>query len=263
MKKTYSVASKLCAMLTAAGVIGLGCTAAQDSDRGGDDPGSRAVTMEVWTNLPDDSGVRTLTRMGTNTATLDDMLSRERSFVIDGGESSDLARVRSGAEIVVPLNTGETATLVRKGDRLELASFTGDDDGAGDLPRGAVQAVRLLDDGIEVFLSGSDGTDPDTIVHMSGIEDLDAERAALVTSLALDTILVSLEDSEQIAPAVAIAIIAAIVGSTWLFICGGLAWHCADQCQNANGFETQCAGLTVTVDPPGAQIGGGYSCRCL
>jgi hypothetical protein len=261
MRKTYSVASKLVAMMTAAGVVGLGCTAGQDQDRGGD-PGAREVTMEVWTNLPDDSGTRTMTRMGANTSTLDELLKGERGFVVDGGESSDLARVRSGSEIVVPLNTGETATLVRKGDRLELASFTGDDDGAGDLPRGAVHAVRLLDDGFEVFLSGSQSTDPDTIVRLSGIEDLDAERSALVTSLALATMLVSLEDTEQIVPVVAIAIIAAIVGSAWLAICGGLAWYCADHCQNFNGFATECAGVTVTTTPPGVTVGGGYSCRC-
>ena len=262
MRKTYSLTSKLIAMLTATGLVGLGCAGAGDPDQGGD-PGAREVTMEVWTNLPDDSGRRTLTRMGTNTVTLNDLLTGERELVIDGAQSSDLARLRSGGEIVVPLNTGETATLVRTGDLLELVSFTGDDDGAGDLPRGAVEGVRMLDDGIEVFLSGQEGSDPDTIVRLSGIEDLDAERAVLVTSLALDTILVSLEDTEQIAPAVAIAIIAAIVGAAWLAICGGLAWHCASQCQHANGFETQCAGVTVTVNPPGATVGGGYACRCM
>jgi len=261
MKREHSLASKMIAIMTATGVVGLGCSAHESGADG--DPGSREVTMEVWTNLPDESGERKMLSMGTSTSTLDEMVSAERDFVIDGGESSDLGRVRSGSEIVVPLNTGDTATLVRKGDRLELVSFTGDDDGNGDLPRGAVEAVRLLDDGIEVFLSGSQGPDADTIVRLSGIEDLDAERSALVTSLALETILVSLEDTEQIAPAVAIAIIAAIVGGAWLAVCGGIAWYCAYECAGGNGFEVQCAGVTVTINPPGANVGGGYSCRCM
>ncbi len=261
MRKTYSLASRFIAALTAAGVVGLGCTTTQDGGPEAE-PGAREVTLEVWTNLPDDSGTRRLTRMGTSASTLDELMTAERTFVVDGGETTDLARLRTGSEIVVPLNTGETATLVSKGDRLELASFTGEDDGAGDLPRGAVEAVRFLPDGIEVFLSGSGGDEADTIVRVSGLEDLDAERGSLLTSLALDTILVSLEDTEQIYPAVAIAIIVGIVGGAWLAICGGLAWYCADHCQYYRDFAVTCSGITVNVDPPGATFGGGYSCSC-
>lgn len=261
MKRTYSLTSKLIAALTAVGVAGLGCSTAED-DGAEAAPGAREVTLEMWTNLPDDSGQRTLTRMGASTTTLDELMSSQRTFVVDGSETTDLARLRTGGEIVVPLNTGESATLVSEGDRLELAGFTGEDDGSSALPRGAVEAVRLLPDGIEVFLAGSDSDDADTIVRVSGLEDLDAERGALLISLALDTILVSLEDTEQIPPPVAIAIIVGIVGGVWLGICGSLAWYCADHCQYNNGFKVECAGISVSVDPPGATFGGGYSCTC-
>jgi len=262
MKKTYSIGSKLVAALTAAGVIGMGCTTADDPEATGD-PGAREVTLDVWTNLPDDKGVRQRTQLGTTTTTLDELLDADRVFVADGAESSDLATLWTASEIVVPLNTGETATLVRKGDRLELASFTGEDDGTGDMPRGAVSAVRLLPDGIDVFLAGSDSAEADTTLRLSGLEDLDAERSELVASLSLDAMLVSLEDGEQIAPPVAIALIAAVVGSFWLAICGGLAWECATRCEYWTGFETQCAGITVTVNPTTVTGGGGYSCRCI
>jgi hypothetical protein len=216
----------------------------------------------MWTNLPDESGVRTMTQLGSETAMLDELVSADRQLVVDGVESTDLALLRSGSEIVVPLNTGETATLARKGDRLELVSFTGEDDGTGDVPRGAIEAVRMLDDGIEVFLSGSDASGPDTIVRVSGVEDLDPERQALVTSLALDTILVSLEDTEQIAATVAVALIAAALGVVWMGVCGALTWHCAIKCENSNGFAVGCAGLTVNANPFSVTVGGGYSCTC-
>jgi hypothetical protein len=266
MRTKHSLATKLIAIMTATGVVGLGCTGAEEADPTEDpieDPGAREVTLETWTNLPDDTGARKLTQLGNETAPLDEVVNAERQFVVDGVESTDPASLRSGSEIVVPLNTGETATLARKGDRLELVSFTGEDDGTGELPRGAIEAVRMMDDGIEVFLSGSDGSDPDTIVRVSGLEDLDPERAALVTSLALDTILVSLEDIEQALPAaVAVALIAGALGVVWMGICGGLTWSCASQCTNA-GFAVTCAGLTVTPDPFSITLGGGYSCRCF
>ncbi|HTE56744.1 MAG TPA: hypothetical protein VK698_38085 [Kofleriaceae bacterium] len=260
MKRTYSLAAKLVAGLTAVAFTGMGCTAGQDP--GGADPGARQVTVQVWTNLPDESGTRQMQDFGSSGFLLDDFASWERALVVDGVETTDLATIRRGNQIVVPLDTGETATLVRRGDRLELDSFTGADDGASELPRGAVHAVRLLPAGFEVFLTGSTSDAPDTVVKLSGIEDLDAEQSALVAALALEAMLVSLEDGEQIAPAIAIAIIAAIVGAAWLALCGGLAWECAYRCSGWPGFQTQCAGVTVSVNPTNVQVGGGYSCRC-
>jgi hypothetical protein len=260
MKRTFSLKTKLVACTTTVAFAAMGCGAGQDS---AEDPGAREVTMEVLTNVADDSGARQMQSFGTTTLTLDEFPSWTRSFVIDGGESTDLGQVRDGAEIVIPLNTGETATVRREGDRFELVAFTGEDDGTAELPRGAVSAVRMLDSEIQVFLSGGAGDQPDTIVRLSGIDDLDQERAALVTALALNALLVSLEDGEQIVPAVAIAIIAAIVGAAWLALCGGLAWECAYRCQNYAGFQTQCAGVTVNINPTSVQVGGGYSCRCL
>jgi hypothetical protein len=258
--RTYSLPSKVIAMLTAVGLVGLGCTGAEDPDPGAD-PGSREVSLEVSTNVEDENGARSMARMGTDTATLDE-LQKPRTLVIDGAESSDLARVRSASEIVVPLNTGETATLARHEDRLELVSFTGEDDGAGDLPRGAVEAVRMLDEGIEVFLTGSTGDEPDTIVRVSGIEDLDAERSALVTSLALDTILVSLEDTEQIPPPVAIAMIAAALGAFYMAICGALMWECANKCEYWTGWETDCGDFHVKTTPFSIDVNMDAGCRC-
>ncbi len=262
MKKTYSRASKLIVILTATGLIGLGCAAEQDPEAGGD-PGSREVTLEVLSNLPDEGGVRKLVSLGSDTALMDDLMMLERPFVIDGDETRDLTRVRTGSDIVVSLNTGESATLRRSGDRLELASFTGEDDGEGDMPRGAVEAVRMLDGGIELFLSGSEGSEADTIIRLSGIEDLDAERGALVTSLALDSILVSLEDTEQISPPVAIALIAAYMGQVWMTTCGSLTAFCDWKCWSYRSFDVGCAGLTVSADPFSITLGGGYSCTCI
>jgi hypothetical protein len=262
MKRTHSVGTKVVAMMTAVGLVGLGCAGHDPGPD--DDPGAREVTVDVFTNLPDESGTRRLQQMGSDSFRLDEVPDWQRALLVDGEETYDLAGVRDGAEIVVPLNTGDTATIARRGDRLELVSFTGDDDGSGDLPRGAVSAVRLLPDQFEVFLSGSGSSEPDTIVKLSGIEDLTAESRALVLSLALDTLLVSLEDAEQGIPVlVAIAIIAAVVGSAWLAVCGGLAWECATRCQNASGFETTCANVKVTINPTSVQVGSGYSCRCL
>lgn len=261
MKRTFSLKTKLVACTTAVAFAAMGCSAGQDA--GSDDPGAREVTMEVLTNVADESGVRHLQSFGATQLTLDEFPSWTRAFVIDGGESYDLDRVRDGVEIVIPLNTGETATIRRDGDRLELVDFTGEDDGTAELPRGAVSSVRMLSSEIQVFLSGSTGAEPDTIVKLSGLDDLDQERTALVTALALNALLVSLEDGEQIAPAVAIAIIAAIVGAAWLALCGGLAWECAYRCSNYAGFQTQCAGVTVNINPTSVQVGGGYSCRCL
>ena len=261
MKKTYSMASKLVAAVTAAGLVGLGCTASEDPELGGD-PGQREVTLDVWSNLEDDTGAKELSKVGTTTATLDQLLSGERELIVDGVATHDRDSLRSGSEIVVPLNTGDTATLVRDGDVIVLASFTGEDDGTSEMPRGAVRAVRLLSDGIEIYLSGSEGPAPDSVLRLAGVEDLDAERSALVNSLALDALLVSLEDGEQIAPSVAIAIIAAIVAAIWLATCGNLAWHCAYQCEGSNGFEVQCAFTTVSVNPTFVRWGGGLGCRC-
>ena len=260
MKRTYSLAAKIVAASTALSFAGIGCTAGQDGEL---DPGARTVTLEVFTNVPGEDGARQMQPFGTTELALGDFQTWERSFVVDGGESSDLADLRTGTRIEVPLNTGETATLVRRGDRLELQSFTGADDGAGELPRGAVRAVRMTTAGIEIFLAGSSGPDPDTVVNLVGIDDLGAEKTALVGALALDALLVSLEDGEQIAPAIAIAIIAAIVGGAWLAVCGGLAIDCSYRCANNAGFQTQCAGVTVSVNPTSVTVGGGYSCRCL
>jgi hypothetical protein len=261
--RTYSLPTKVIAMLTAVGLVGLGCAGAEDADVGAD-PGSREVSLEVWTNLADDSGTRTKTSMGSTTATLDELQAAQRALVIDGEESSDLARVRSGSEIVVPLNTGETATLKRDGDRLELVSFTGEDDGTGDLPRGAVSAVRLLDDGVDVFLTGSKGDAPDTSVRVSGIEDLDAERGALVTSLALRTILVSLEEEQQFFDPITMTLqIAAAVAVAWWAVCGATVWDCASECWTGSGIEVKCGGLRVSTNPWAIDFSGEHGCRCL
>ncbi len=261
MNRKYSRGTKMVAGLTSIAFAAMGC-AAQDGAPGVE-AGEREVTMEVWTNLADESGTRKLQQLGTSSFALGEYAGWERPFTVDGGESTDLSSVADGAEMVVPLNNGETATLVRRADRLELVSFTGEDDGSSELPRGAVSAVRMLPDGIEVFLAGSGSKEPDTIVRLSGIDDLDQERSALIESLTLSSLLVSLEDQEQIAAVVAIAIIVAVVGSAWMAVCGGLAWECAYRCEASNGFETQCASLTVKVNPTEVQVGGGYGCRCL
>ncbi len=195
MKKTHCMKSKFVAALTAVGLASLGCaSSAEDSPISGD-PGDRQVTAEVLMNLPDESGARTVKPLGSETFALADYASWDRALVVNGVETHDLAALRSGSEIVVPLNTGETATLVRRGDRLELESFTGEDDGAGESPRGAVGAVELLPAEYHVYLAGSDGSAPDTMVRLSGVEDLPEEAADLVTALALQTLLSTLEDT--------------------------------------------------------------------
>ena len=262
MKKTYSRTSKIIALLTATGVIGLGC-ASEEGPSADTDPGSREVTLEVLSNMPDDAGVRKLTSLGSDVALVNELMMLERPFVIDGEETSDLTRVRTGTEIVVELNTGETATLRRTDDRIDLVDFTGEDTGESDTPRGAIESVRLLDSGIEVFMAGSQGSDPDTIVRMSGIEDLDAERRALVTSLALDTILATLEDTEQLNPVAIIALVAAYLGSVWFASCGSLTSYCAWKCWAYRSFDVGCAGLTVSAEPFNVTLGGGYSCTCI
>jgi len=263
MKKTYSMSNKFVAALTAVGLASVGCASSAEDTPIAGDPGDRQVTAEVLMNMPDETGARTVKPLGSETFALADYASWDRALVVDGVETHDLAALRSGSEIVVPLNTGETATLVRRGDRLELESFTGEDDGAGESPRGAVGAVELLPAEYHVYLAGSDGSAPDTMVRLSGVEDLPEEAADLVTALALQTLLSTLEDQEQIAPAVAIAAIAAVVAAGWLTICGQFAFDCATQCEAYAGFETQCAGLTVSLEPVTVVAGGGYSCRCL
>lgn len=262
MRKTYSVGAKLVAALTSATFAGMACSTAPDSPL--DDVGDRSVTMRVWLNAPNDSGAREMTELPSSSFLLAEFPSWERALIVDSVETYDIESAREGAEIVVPLNTGETATLVRTGDRLELASFTGEDDGTSELPRGAVKSVRMLDDGIEVFLDGSGSPDPDAIIRVSGIEDLEREQSVLVTALALQTLVVSLEDGEQVLPhiGVILAAIAAVVTVSWLALCTGTVTTCVNRCKQRNGFEVKCGGLKVSW-PLSIEISGGFSCRCL
>lgn len=260
--RTYSLKCKVIAALTAVGLVGLGCAGGAEDAAVEADPGSREVTMEVWINVEDESGARTMTSMGSNAASLDEIQPGSRALVIDGTETSDLGRVRSGNEIVIPLNTGETATLQREEDRLTLVSFTGEDDGTSDLPRGAVEAVRMLDDGIEVYLSGSTGDEPDSIVRVSGLEDLDAERSVLITALALDHVLVSLEDAEQLIPAIAIGSILGRMGAVWAATCGSLLAYCAWHCVDWPGFAVECGAAKVTWEPLSVDFTFGFGCTC-
>jgi len=263
MKKIHSLKTKSVAVLTAFGLAAMGCASSADETPAEGDPGARQVTLEVWTNVPDDTGARQMVEMGSETIALDDHVSGDRALVVDGVETNDLAALRDGSEIVVPLNTGETATLARQGDRLELVSFTGEDDGSGEVPRGAVRAVRMLAGEYQVFTAGSDGAEADIIVRLSGIEDLPRESEALVTALALQTLLASLEDQEQIPPAAAWAIVVGIVAAGWLLICGATVWDCATRCESAAGFHVDCANLQVSVNPTFTMdIGDGFGCYC-
>ena len=262
MKKICSLETKLVAVVTALGLVGMGCASSEEAPQEGD-PGARQVTLEVLASVPDDTGARQLQEMGSETIALDEYTSWDRALVVDGVETNDLASLRQGSEIVVPLNTGESATLARRGDRLELVSFTGEDDGSGEVPRGAVSAVRMLAGEYQVFTAGSDGADPDMIVRLAGLEDLQQESDALVTALALKTLLASLEDQEQIAPAIAWAIVVGIVAAGWLAICGGTVWDCANRCESSPGFHVDCANLQVSVEPTFTlNIGDGFGCYC-
>jgi hypothetical protein len=261
MKKTYSVGAKFVAVLTSVAFAGMACTAGTDSPL--DDVADRSVTVQLWINAPDESGAKQLTELPSSSFLLGEFPSWERALVVDGEDTYDAESVRQGTEIVVPLNTGEMATLIREGDRLVLASFTGEDDGTSQLPRGAVSSVRMLPDGIEIFLDGSVDAEPDSIVRLSGIEDLEQEQRAIVTALAMQTLVVSLEDGEQLPPVpVILAAIAAVVAVGWMALCGVSVANCISRCQTRNGFEVKCGGLKVSW-PLSIEISGGFSCRCL
>jgi hypothetical protein len=262
MKKTYSMAAKFVATMTSVTFAGMACSTGPESPID-EDVGDRTVTLQLWFNAPNESGVREMTQLPSSSFSLAEFPAWERALVVDGAETFDAESVRQGSQIVVPLNTGETATLVRNGDRLELASFTGEDDGTSELPRGAVKAVRMLPDGIDIFLAGSDDNEADSVVRLSGIEDLEQEQRALVTALALQALVLSLEDGEQLPPvAFILAAIAAVVTIGWMTLCGATVADCVYRCQGRNGFSVNCAGLKVSW-PLSVEIGGGFSCRCL
>ncbi|MDQ3338973.1 MAG: hypothetical protein M4D80_27735 [Myxococcota bacterium] len=261
MQRTTRLGTKLIAGVTAMMFAGTACT---QSSTEGTTSEAREVTVEVWTQVADESGVRQLESVGSSKLGLDE-ITFDRAVIIGGLEkTTNLMKIPSGSTFVVPLNTGETATVLRTADGVELVSFTGPQQGTAELPRGAVKSVRLLADGFELFMKDSKSTTADTVIELQGLEKLGVERDHVVGALALQSLLMSLEDTEQLSPPVAIALIAAAVAWVWFATCGSFVTYCAYKCWAWPNQETQCAGLTVKSGNSGLDItlGGGYSCRC-
>ena len=261
MQRTTRLGTKVIAGVTAMMFAATACS----QQSGTETSEAREVTVEVWSHMDDESGLRQLQSIGSSKLSLDD-IDFERAVIIDGAKATtNVMKIPAGSTFVVPLNNAETATVKRTADGVELVSFTGPQEGTKELPRGAVKAIKLLPDGFELFMKDSpDSTKADTVIKLQGLDELGADRDQVVGALALQSLLMSLEDTEQLSPPVAIALIAASVAYVWFASCGGLVSYCAYKCWAYPNMETQCAGLTVKGGNSGVSIrvGGGYSCRC-
>ena len=260
MQRMTSVTTKLIAGVTAMTFASVACTQQSTTTP----PEARELTVEVWSHVEDESGLRQLESIGSSKLALDDV-ELERTIILDGTEvRTNLAKITAGSTFDVPLNTGETATVRRTADGVELVSFTGPQEGTPELPRGAVKSIRLLADGFEMVLKDSPTPEATTVIKLHGLDNAGDKRDLVRDALALQSLLISLEDTEQLSPPVAIALIAAAVTAAWFTSCGALVTYCAWKCWAWPNMETQCAGLKVKSGDSGLDIelGGGYSCRC-
>lgn len=248
------IATKLIAGLTLVAFTTIACT--QQATETAEE---KTITVAVSTQVEGK-----LESVGSSEMSLAS-LELERIVILDGVEqAANVMKIAAGKTFTVPLNTGERATVKRTSDGIELVSFTGpQEDIAEQLPRGAVTSIRMHAAKFELFLRDSKSTTADTVIEVGGLEAGD-QRELVVGALALQSLLISLEDTEQLNPVVAIALIAAAVTAVWFTTCGSFAAYCAYKCWAWPNQETQCAGLTVKSGNSGLDItlGGGYSCRC-
>jgi hypothetical protein len=193
-------------------------------------------------------------------------LELERVIILDGVESiTNVVKIAAGKTFDVPLNTGETAKVLRTADGIELVSFTGpQEDIAEQLPRGAVKTIHLHADKFELFMKDSKNTSADTVIQLHGLDTVGNQRDLVVGALGLQALLISLEDTEQLGPGAVIALVAGAVAAAWFTSCGSLVAYCAYKCWAWPNMVTSCAGLNVKAGNGGLDItlGGGYSCSC-
>jgi hypothetical protein len=227
--------------------------AASDS---GDAALSDRVVQTVLTGqyVDPESGELTSVTIAQDEFALGEYQWQERELMVDGARTLELDGIHTGTEIVVPLRGGGSMTLHRTGDVLEIVNVeTNASYDSAKLPR-----VRVGQSFVEVV--GAE--DASVLVDVQGVEDLPDVERALATSLALDILLASVEDVDQVAPAVIIAAVAAVVGAAWLAACGVTLGTCVNRC--GEEFEVRCGFLDVDVDFPHVSVGGSFSfsCKC-
>ena len=254
MQRTTTLGTKLIAGVTLLAFGTIACTQQATTTE------TREVTVETW-RAGDDQPPQ----LWSSSEVPLDQITFARKVIVDGVPSTvGLGKIPAGTTFDVPLNNGETATLRKTADRVELVSFTGPTTTEANAPRGTVKAVQIQDGGFALYYADSPNKTADILMKVPGIDKLGAtEREAILDGLALQTLLFSLEDVEQAGGVVAIAILVGLVSAAWLWICYDTAKSCADRCEYAWGFESSCGGLTITWgDSLGIELGGLYSCRC-
>jgi hypothetical protein len=255
MQRTTTLGTKLIAGVTLLAFGAVACTQQAATTE------TREVTVETWR-----AGDGAPELWSSSTVPIDE-IEFARKVIVDGTPSTvGLAAIPTNTTFDVPLNNGETATLKKIGDRVELVSFTGPRMTEASTPRGTVKAVELQEDGYALFYDGSSSTKPDILIEVPDLERLGAtERAQVVNALALQTLLISLEDVEQTPAHIVMAILVAVVGLAWLWTCYDTAQSCAERCEDYAGWESTCLDLLVVWNGDGLSVGGSgpYSCRCF
>ena len=252
MQRTTTFGTKLIAGLTLFAFGTIACTQQATTTE------TREVTVETWR-----TGEQAPELWSSSTVPVDE-LTFARKVIVNGVTSTvGLADIPANTTFDVPLNNGETATLRKTADRVELVSFTGPRETEAKAPRGTVKAVQIQDDGYALYYDGSSSDKPDILIK---VPDLGAnERAGVVNALALQTLLISLEDVEQTPVHVVMAILVGVVALAWLWTCYDTAQSCAARCEDYAGWESTCLDLLVVWNGDGLSVGGSgpYSCRCF
>jgi hypothetical protein len=236
----------------------MGCGGTEEADQS-----QREVSAEILAPAPDDSGATALRSFGEQKLTLGEYPWMNRTLMVDGRSTTDVNAIRTATEIVVPLNDGGTVALRRTGDLYEVMGVVRNQSTDAVQLRG----FRLGDGGFELFRADNlDNAAPNAAVRLKGIDDLTSTRATLAASMALQSLLATVEDGETIAPVIALALIAAALAAAWLAACFGESVFCANHCGAHRGFDVTCGLLKVQVTPPrniNVHFSLGFSCHCL
>lgn len=180
----------------------------------------------------------------------------DRTIIVDGIPTTDLATLRGAAVVQIPLNTGGTLTLnaVGGGDVFAISGYQ---------PRAGeplLTTLRLGDTSVAYHINGADWTTQlaDVVVTMEGSTEqtlVATERVAMLSLLA------SVEDQPQIGWLAVVA----ILGGAWLAICGAGLAHCAYSCTGCKGYKFQCFGFTLESNDGdwSVNVGGVAGCECI
>lgn len=238
----------------------LGCEPADEASTV--DHSQREFTAELFAYGEDETGKAGLQPLSAETFKLGDHRWLDREILVDGRATRSIDEMLAGTEIVVPLNDGGKLTLRRNGQLFESQALARPDSSEAV----EMRAFAIKDDAFELFRrDNADDSKPNAVMKISGLDDLAGVRRTLVATLALGTMLATLEDGENIAPAVAIALIAARVSVAWFRSCARSVTACAVRCARNRGFEVKCAVLKVKIDGGGVSIRPtfGFGCKCL